>query len=258
MSRVTLRAVVGLCVLSMLLAGAAGSVGAQSDVVSVSFDTEYDGTGDGSQAVAVTATFVADAEVSNLTVNFIENDVAFIDADTFQTTSGPNVAVEPTNRDGRYLVPSLSSGQQFTITFDAYPKRLDRESMRVAAYRMNAENPQTFSEEGFVTADLSSSPYLAYQDLELFDTVGVAGVGAALLIGLLAILMALYLQFFRLPGKIDSELGWVSRELDETIGAVTDPIAEAEIEDLKERVDERRSGDDVSIDDTDGTSDIEV
>lgn len=187
-----LRVVVGVLVVAVALAGMAGTTVAQSDQpVEVSFETAYDGTsGDGSQAITVTGTFTSSAPVTNLSITFIEGGQGFIDySEDFRKNDVPT-GVEVIGEDGDFRVPQLESGEQFSITFTAYPKRLDRAELRVAAYRLSAENPQGFEDEGFVSADLSDSPYRQYQEVSLFADFGLLGFVGAVVLGLVGLLAA--------------------------------------------------------------------
>lgn len=237
-----LRALVGSLVLVSLLVGAVGvgTTSAQSDVITATFDTSYNGTdGGGSQAVEVTATFTANGDVSGLLVNVNEFRTAFVEEDSFVTSSGPNVDPQPVDGNpGSYRVESLSSGQQFSVSFEAYPKRLDKKQLRVATYRMEAENPQTFSDEGFITADLSSSPYLKYGEVSLFADFGLAGFVGAIVLGLVGLVAAAYTRFFDMSRKLDAKDDEFVDQLETLKRKLQLPDAKDEVDDVIDEYDD--------------------
>lgn len=206
----TISAAVAAVVLSLLLVSTAGvgTTSAQSQPVTVEFDTSYDGVeGDGSQAVDVTGTFTVNSQVSGLEVRFSESGPvrALVEFDSFNITSSQGAVQPVQGQEGAFRAESLSSGQTFTISFETYPKRLDQQSLRVATYRMSAENPQTFEVDGFVTAELSNSPYLRYQDETEGDFLTQVGLVGAILVAIVGVGAALFVRFRTLPNRIEAK-----------------------------------------------------
>jgi len=215
-------------------------VAAQSGPVSTDVSTTYNGTEDGSQAIDVEATFSASSQVSGLEIQFRETENSFIDyQDSFNITTSSNVEADRTNQR-TFVIQELPAGETVTISFTAYPRTLGQDELRLAVIGMTAENPRTFEESTFVTADTSSSPFLAYQDaqeqldqFELLRTVGIGGVVGAALVGLLGLVAAGYTWQRKLPNEIDEKEGEIVNDLESLLDNVEDPILADRIEDIK-------------------------
>lgn len=224
----------------VMCAGLVAPVAAQSGPVSTDISTSYNGTEDGSQGIDVEATVSASSQVSGLEIQFRETENSFIDyQDSFNITSSSNVETERTNRR-TFVIEELPAGETVTISFTAYPRTLDKDELRLAVIGMTAENPRTFEDSTFVTADTSSSPFLAYQDaqeqldqFELLRTVGIGGVIGAALIGLLGLVAAGYTWRMKLPNEIGEKEGEIVSDLESLLDDIEDPILADKIKDIR-------------------------
>lgn len=151
-------------VASMLLATAAsGTVAAQDERINIDVEDNYNGISeDGQQNVELSVTLTAQETTSEIEVEFSPTAQSLLDIDTFEVTVSDVEFENP--EPGVYVINELSAGQEITFTFDAYPKRLDREEMNVASVSLDAENPQTYERSERLSADMSSSPWLQYQE----------------------------------------------------------------------------------------------
>lgn len=180
---VALAAMVGL--------GMATTASAQEEAIETNVTTDYNGTAGGSQAVEVTARFTAQTDIDQLRIEVSEMSDSFVDFESIEpSVQGEGVNVSSPEQ-GVYEVERLEEGQAVTLKLQAYPRRLDRDSLDVAEFELSAENPRTLDTSTTATADLSSSPLLQYRDaqqtlgeMQLFETTILAGIGAGFLIGI--------------------------------------------------------------------------
>lgn len=183
---VALAAMVGL--------GMATTASAQEEAIETNVTTDYNGTSGETQAVEVTARFTAQTDIDQLRIEVSETSNSFVDFESIE----PSVQGEGVNvsspEEGVYEIERLEEGQAVTLKLQAYPRRLDRESIDVAEFELSAENPRTLDTSAMATANLSSSPLLQYRDaqqalgeMQLFETTILAGIGAGFLIGVVGL-----------------------------------------------------------------------
>lgn len=171
--------------------GMATTASVQEEPVETNVTTDYNGTAGGSQAVEVTAKFTAQTDIDQLRIDVSETPDSFVDFGSIEpSVQGEGVNVSSSGQ-GVYVVERLEEGQSVTLELQAYPRRLDRDSLEVAEFELSAENPRTLDTSATATANLSSSPLLQYRDaqqtleeMELFETVILVGIGAGFLVGI--------------------------------------------------------------------------
>lgn len=180
---VVLTAMVGL--------GMATTASAQEEAIETNVTTDYNGTSGGTQAIEVTARFTAQTDIDQLRIEVSETSDSFVDFESIEpSVQGEGVNVSSPEQ-GIYEVERLEEGQAVTLKLQAYPRRLDRASVDVAAFELSAENPRTLDTSAMATANLSSSPLLQYRDaqqslneMQLFETGILAGIGGGFLVGI--------------------------------------------------------------------------
>lgn len=174
--------------------GMATTASAQDEAIETNVTTDYNGTSGGSQAVEVTARFTAQTDIDQLRIEVSETSNSFVDFESIE----PSVQGEGVNvsspEEGVYEVERLEEGQAVTLKLQAYPRRLDRDSVDVAEFELSAENPRTLDTSAMATANLSSSPLLQYRDaqqslneMQLFETGILTGIGAGFLVGIVGL-----------------------------------------------------------------------
>lgn len=239
-----------LAVFLILAVGLVAPVAGQSGIVDVQTETSYEGVEGDSQAIQVEASFTTSERISGLQIQFWETENAFIDFEnSFNITTSTNVNAERENRR-TFRVDELRPGDTVTISFTAYPRTLDEAQLRVARIALSAENPQTLEQSAGVTADLSSSPVLAYQDAreqieqwQWIQTAGMGAVGLAIVLGLLGIGGTVYMWRVKLPdAEAELESEFVDH-LNSIQDDVSDPIVEEDIDDIKDEYEEDGGGD---------------
>lgn len=172
---------VALIIVGLTLISAVGTVGAQEDSrIDIEWESEYNGiSDDGNQAITLSVTLTAEQTTGGITVDFDESN-SFIDSDSYAVTVAESNWENPF--DGRYVIEELDSGDTITFTFDVYPRVLDQESLVIAGVNIDAENPQTYQQSADIDANLTSSPWIQYQD-ELSEDTGGESLSLTLIVG---------------------------------------------------------------------------
>ncbi len=268
-------ATLGLGIVLLLVVGSVlpGSVmGATEDPISqsspsqlntatqdgVNVTTQYP-TSDESQGVDVTVTVSpTETEISNISVAISNTDSAFVDFDSFGVTIEPSGAAEVDEelqfRGGEiqrvYRIDSLEVDQSVTITFTTYPRQLQSSNDRLDVAQVNYEYlrngvqvPDNPPARMTAVADLSSSPVNEAQSLRTtLDGLWVT-VGVSILLGLVGIVAAvwMYLNSDSGSGPSRSDISDVAddvEELERRLEAVGQEEAQAEAEDIKEKIED--------------------
>lgn len=177
-----------LAVGSLLLTAVAPAVAAAS----LDVTTSYDGAAGEDQSVDVELSLSPQGSaMTDVTIDISETNRAFVDYDSFSTTVTPgsanvNVSYEG---DGRFTVQELAPSETVTITFSAYPRTIQQESLPVSSVRVSyVQNGQDLTDRQQVTADLSDSPWFELQSArERVDQFRLLGYGGGAVIGLLVL-----------------------------------------------------------------------
>lgn len=176
----------------------AGFASSHSGIIESQIETEYDGVGEGDQAISVEATFEAQQRIDGLQIDLSGASNTFVSYQSIQpSVQGEGVNVNSVGGQGEYVVENLEPGQGVTLEFDAYPGRLDQSEIDGAVFEVTARNPQTLDYTATPTVDMSSSPLLELrstqdeltsvkselEQMQLLDTVGIIGVVVSALVG---------------------------------------------------------------------------
>lgn len=153
-----------LSIAGLALVSVAGTVGAQEDTrININWEDDYDGISEGgSQAITLNVTLVAEQKTSGITVEFDETSNSFIAPNSYEVTADESDWENPYS--GGYTIEQLDTGDEITFTFDVYPRVLDQNSLVVSKVDIDAENPQTYEQSVNVDANLTSSPWIQYQN----------------------------------------------------------------------------------------------
>lgn len=143
--------------------GLSGHAVAQEDRIDMEVEDEYDGVSeDGDQTITLSVTVIANDPVIGATIQFDQTGQSFIDPDTFEVTAADPEWENP--RSGVYEIEELDSGEEMTFSFEVYPRVLDQDTLDVTSVSITADNPEGYSVSEDVSADLSTSPWLQYQN----------------------------------------------------------------------------------------------
>lgn len=163
-------------------------------VAAITLDTSatYDGLEGDSQAISNELVLSPDdSRMTDVTVDVDETNAAFIAFDSFQQTIEPgsaNINVTYLG-DGRFSIDELDPNEEVTIRFKSYPRTLQTQDLATATVHVSyVQNGQDLSESNTITADMSSSPWFAYQDAKETPPtptwiLGLAAVGGIALVG---------------------------------------------------------------------------
>lgn len=189
---------VGTLVATTGLTAVAGEVGPSEsaaamqddDLIAFEVTDRYDGLAGESQTVGVVLTMRAKQPIDGLEIVVGWTNQSFVDYQSFEVSTADVEYENP--RNGMYRIPAFEEGGEVTISFDAYPRRLDEPELVVARVGLNAENPQTYARTLPVTADLSNSPVMEYRALKTKQDMMLAfAIGGGILgvIGILSLLV---------------------------------------------------------------------
>lgn len=194
-------AILGLLSIVMMVVvfSQGGVASSHSDIIEDQIETEYNGVGEGDQAITTVATFEAQQEIDQLRIGISESSDTLVDYESIEpSVQGEGVDVNSENGRSQYVVDNLESGQAVTLEFNSYPRSLDESELNSAVIQLDAENPRTLDYSIAPTTDTSSSPVLELQrtqdqlatvqgdlnQMKIFDTVGIVGVVLGLIVGL--------------------------------------------------------------------------
>lgn len=224
--------------------GGAMAQDASDDRIEITVEDSYDGLSeDGDQAIELEVTLAAQEDVIGLMVDFQETARSFIDEETLEVTVS-DVEYERVG-DSRYEVEELQGGQDITFSFEVYPRELHEESLDVALVRLEAENPQTYERTERLTADLNTSPLLAYWDEASSEwPLWLTALGAVA--GVVGIGVAGFVRFVSLPNAVNEERDRFESAFSDLRSEISDPKCLKHINEIE---DDYGGGNTTSIDD---------
>lgn len=252
--------VLAVFLLFVLVTSATNPVAAQEERVDVEVEEEYNGISeDGNQVIEMTVTITAQEPILGMTVRFDETDEAFIDQQSFSVTVSDPDWENPEPKT--YEIPELDSGEQITFSFDAYPRELAGDTIEPSAMLITADNPRNYRVSESLEANLSSSPWIQYQnaqteinDLEqrVNDLESAEGNGGGLpwvlialgVIALLGVAAAVYNEFSK-RSAVDKRDRNIEDVLDELQFRVNSQNAKREIEEVKQKEEWKDRNDDI-------------
>ncbi|WP_049984831.1 hypothetical protein [Halobellus rufus] len=170
--------------------------------VTMDADTTYSGVEADDQTIEATVTIGPDdAQIDDVEIEVDATDRGVLDFRTFSESLEPARADAEVDYlgQGEYTVSQINQGEQFVISFDAYPKTIREENLTVATVTIEyTQRGQRLSDTREVSANLSNSEYFALQqsqrevsnlegDLRNRQLITYASVGLLVLIPLLAV-----------------------------------------------------------------------
>ncbi|GAA1320063.1 hypothetical protein GCM10009647_052210 [Streptomyces sanglieri] len=153
---------VPLTILVILIVATSSAV-----AVSTTHETTYHGdTEEADQAIETTYTLSPDEnEITDVQVNFQHTDDAFVDYDSFSTTTSAGADIEiEYEGNGIFTIDEIQPNEEVEFEFEAYPQDIKDEEIASTAIQINyVQLGQELTETEQISADISSSPWFMYQ-----------------------------------------------------------------------------------------------
>ena len=170
------------------------SIGIVSATIDVIPTTQYDAIGStpayGEEIHSMVIIRPGMSEILNLTMQFNEVD-AFIDKNSFEKTISPAGSPAKISFDGNLLFcDKLSPGEQLSITFNAYPKTIQRPLINsVNIITTYTQLGQKLTDQKTLTTDMSNSAWIELQNIQSKNDIATILIFSAVFIIVIIIIL---------------------------------------------------------------------
>ncbi|ELY39806.1 hypothetical protein [Natronorubrum tibetense] len=221
--------------------------------VSTSYDTEYHGDSeDADQAIETTFTLSPDDdEITDIQIDFQHTDDAFVDFDSFSTTTSAGADIDiQYEGNGVFTIDEIQTNEDVVFEFEAYPTDIKQEEIRSTTIEIDyVQQGQGLSETEHIDVDISSSPWFLYQEEvsedEFWDRAGsVISIGTfgAFAVGLLGLATA-GVFYVRSANRVKSARQTLVKKLKRLENQVESERATTKIRDTRKELEDGNTGD---------------